>query len=149
MSEQSKDNLEEETRQFLPDYRSDVDRRAWQERREESRESGSYPAGRDLRNRDSDAERRVVLTDRRHPTSERYSNKDAEQIRDMILDPYGVVCPQCQGDLLLGRMSTHQGITGRQVHCTSCRRCVIIAVVPEESTEQPGVAETKDSENSG
>ncbi len=137
MSEQSKDNPEEETRQFLPDYRSGDDRRAWQERRKQDHESDSHETKRDLRNKDSDAERRVVLTDRRHPTSERYSAKDAERIRDMILDPYGVVCPQCQGDLLLGRLSTHQDITGRQVHCTSCRRCVIIAVVPEELRNNP------------
>jgi hypothetical protein len=137
MAEKSEESPKQETRQFLSDYRSGADRRNWQERRKEDSGSDSYAAGKDLRDQDSDAERRVVLTDRRHATSEGYSNKDAERIRDMILDPYGVVCPQCQGDLLLGRLSTHQDITGRQVHCTSCRRCVIIAVVPEELGSHP------------
>ena len=137
MAEKSEESTKEETRQFLPDYRSGADRRAWQERRKEDSESDSHEAERDLRSQDGEAERRVVLTDRRHPTSERYSNKDAEHIRDMILDPYGVACPQCQGDLLLGRVSAQQDMTGRQVHCTSCRRSVIIAVVPEELSSNP------------
>ena len=137
MAEKSEEQPKEETPQFLPDYRSGTDRRAWQERRKDDSESGSHAAGRDRRDLDGVAERRVVLTDRRHPTSERYSNNDAEHIRDMILDPYGVVCPQCQGDLLLGRLATQQDITGRQVHCTSCRRSVIIAVVPEELPSNP------------
>ncbi len=137
MSEKSEESPKEETGQFLSDYRSGADRREWQERRKEDSASASHATGKDLRDQGGDAERRVVLTDRRHPTSERYSSKDAERIRDMILDPYGVACPQCQGDLLLGRLSTHQDIAGRQVHCTSCRRCVIIAVVPEEVRSNP------------
>ncbi len=132
MPEKSEESTKEETRQFLSDYRSGADRRAWQERRKDDSERGSSRADRDLRHKDGEAERRVILTDRRHPTSERYSHKDAEHIRDMILDPYGVACPQCQGDLLLGRVAAQQDMTGRQVHCTSCRRSVIIAVVPEE-----------------
>ena len=142
MSEKSEESPKEEIRQFLSDYRSGSDRREWQERRKQDGESDSHAAGKDLRNEGSDAERRVVLTDRRHPTSERYSTKDAERIRDMILDPYGVVCPQCQGDLLLGRLSTYQDIAGRQVHCTSCRRCVVIAVVPEQLGSNPAQPKT-------
>ncbi len=122
----------EEARRFLADYRSGDDRREWQERRKGASESGPHATETDRRDLDGGSERRVVLTDRRHPTSEQYSNKDAERIRDMILDPNGVVCPQCQGDLLLGRVATQHDMTGRQVHCTSCRRSVIITVVPEE-----------------
>ena len=79
----------------------------------------------------SGAERRSVLTDRRHATSERYAKQNAERIRDLILSRHGAACPQCNGDLLMGRPVTHGDTTAREVHCIACRRSVVIAQLPE------------------
>ena len=119
-------------RRFLEDFRSSSDRREWNERRDADRRSGSQPT--ELEKRISgrrSGERRVVLTDRRHGTPEQYSHHDADRIRQMILNPTSVACPQCDGDLVLGPQISRGKLTGRQVHCTTCRRSVIIAL-PEQ-----------------
>ncbi len=136
MSEAHTEKSSDDPRLFLTDSRAGEDRREWHERRTGDRRSGSKPAERERRGggRRSERDRRVVLTDRRHATSEPYSQQDAEQIRDMILNPVGVSCPQCDGDLLLGRLVSRRDVTGRQVHCVTCRRCVLIAALPEESS---------------
>ena len=132
MSETPTEKSSDESGQFLADSRSGEDRREWHERRE----SDSSPAGRE--DRSSGADRRIVLIDRRHATSEPYSHKDAERIRDMILKPVGVSCPQCGGDLLLGQLASLHDVTGRQIHCVTCRRSVLIAALPEElPSDQP------------
>ena len=130
MSETPTEKSSDESRQFLTDSRSGEDRREWHERRIGDRGSGSSPAKPE--HRSSGADRRVVLIDRRHATSEPYSHKDAERIRDMILKPVGVSCPQCGGDLLLGQLASRHDVTGRQIHCVTCRRSVLIAALPEE-----------------
>ena len=130
MSQTPPEKSSDEPRQFLTDSRSGEDRREWHERRTGDPGSGSSPAEREHRSSGSD--RRVVLTDRRHATSEPYSHHDAEQIRDMILKPVGVACPQCGGDLLLGQLVSRHDVTGRQIHCVTCRRSVLIAALPEE-----------------
>ena len=77
--------------------------------------------------RRSGADRRIVLTDRRRLVHEAFSRGDAEHIREMMMDP-GVeaACPQCDGNLLLGSVIPHEGGTARNVHCTSCRRSVLL-----------------------
>ncbi len=136
MSETPTEKSSDESRQFLTDSRSGEDRREWHERRIGDRGSGSSPAKPE--HRSSGADRRVVLIDRRHATSEPYSHKDAERIRDMILKPVGVSCPQCGGDLLLGQLASLHDVTGRQIHCVTCRRSVLIAALPEElPSDQP------------
>ncbi len=134
MSETPTEKSSDEPRQFLTDSRSGEDRREWQERRSHDRRSSSNPAERERRRggRRSEGDRRIVLTDRRHVTSEPYSHHDAERIRDMILNPVGVSCPQCDGDLLLGQLVSRHDVTGRQIHCVTCRRSVLIAALPEE-----------------
>lgn len=126
MSEAPTEKSSDEPRQFLTDSRSGEDRREWHERRR----SDSSPAERE--HRSSGADRRIVLTDRRHATLEPYSHRDAERIRDMILKPLGVSCPQCDGDLLLGQLVSRHDVTGRQIHCVTCRRSVLITALPEE-----------------
>ena len=77
--------------------------------------------------RRSGTERRIVLTDRRRRMREAFSRGDAEHIREMMMDP-GVeaACPQCDGRLMLGSVIPHEGGTARNVHCTSCRRNVLL-----------------------
>ena len=130
MSQTPTEKSSDEPRQFLTDSRSGDDRREWHERRTGDRGSGSAPAEREQRG--SEADRRIVLTDRRHATSEPYSQHDAERIRDLILKPIGVSCPQCGGDLLLGQLVSRHDVTGRQIHCITCRRSVLITALPEE-----------------
>ncbi len=140
MSEAPTEKSNDEPRQFLTDSRSGEDRREWHERRTGDRRSDSHPAERERRHsgRRSGSDRRIVLTDRRHATPEPYSPQDAERIRDMILNPVSVSCPQCDGDLLLGQLVSRHDVTGRQIHCVTCRRSVLIAALPEElPSDQP------------
>ncbi len=116
-------------RRFLADLRASADRRAWQERRAGDRRSNAVPVVEEQRGgeRRSGAERRIVLTDRRRLIHEAFSRGDAEHIREMMMDP-GVeaACPQCDGHLMLGSVIPHEGGTARNVHCTSCRRSVLL-----------------------
>ncbi len=67
---------------------------------------------------------------------EAFSRGDAEHIREMMMDP-GVeaACPQCDGNLLLGSVIPHEGGTARNVHCTSCRRGVLLVSAPGKPLE--------------
>ncbi len=116
-------------RRFLADLRASADRRAWQERRAGDRRSSAVRVAEDQRGGDrrSGAERRIVLTDRRRRIPEAFSRGDAEHIREMMMDP-GVeaACPECDGNLMLGSVIPHEGGTARNVHCTSCRRGVLL-----------------------
>ena len=84
----------------------------------------------------SGAERRIVLTDRRRLMHEAVSRGDSEHIREMMMDPgVEVACPQCDGNLMLGSVIPHEGGTARNVHCTSCRRNVLLVSVPGKPLE--------------
>ncbi len=124
-------------RRFLADLRG-VDRRAWHERRSRDRRSGPQAVEHDQRNADrrSDADRRIVLTDRRRRIHESFSRGDAEHIREMMMDP-GVeaACPQCDGSLMLGPLVDHEGGSARSVHCTHCRRAVLVVAAPGKPLE--------------
>ena len=91
--------------------------------------SGAVSVAEDQRGGDrrSGTERRIVLTDRRRRMHEAFSRGDAEHIREMMMDS-GVeaACPQCDGNLMLGSVIPHEGGTARNVHCTSCRRSVLL-----------------------
>ncbi len=125
-------------RRFLADLRASADRRAWQERRAGDRRSSAVRVVEDQRGDDrrSGAERRIVLTDRRRRIHEAFSCGDAEHIREMMMDP-GVeaACPECDGNLMLGSVIPHEGGTGRNVHCTSCRRSVLLVSAPGKPLE--------------
>ncbi len=125
-------------RRFLADLRASADRRSWQERRVGDRSSGAVGVAEDQRGGDrrSGAERRIVLTDRRRRMPEAFSRGDAEHIREMMMDP-GVeaACPQCDGNLMLGSVIPHEGGRSRNVHCTSCRRSVLLVSAAGEPLE--------------
>ncbi len=125
-------------RRFLADLRASADRRAWQERRAGDPSSGAVAllddqGGSDRR---SGAERRIVLTDRRRRMHEVFSRGDAEHIREMMMDPgVDVTCPQCDGDLMLGPVIPHDDGTARKMHCTNCRRSVLLVSEPGKPLE--------------
>ncbi|MCH7683824.1 MAG: hypothetical protein IIB35_08960 [Gemmatimonadetes bacterium] len=125
-------------RRFLADLRASADRRAWQERRVGERRSSVVGVVEDRRdgNRRSGAERRIVLTDRRRRLHDVFSRGDAEQIREMMMDP-GVeaACPHCDGNLMLGSVIPHEGGTARNVHCTNCRHSVLLVSAPGKPLE--------------
>lgn len=125
-------------RRFLADLRASADRRAWQERRAGERRSSAVGVVEDQREGDrrSSAERRIVLTDRRRRMHEAFSRGDAEHIREMMMDS-GVeaACPQCDGNLMLGSVIPHEGGTARNIHCTSCRRSVLLVSAPGKPLE--------------
>jgi hypothetical protein len=124
-------------RRFLADLRG-ADRRSWHERRVRDRRNGTQEVEHDRRSavQRSGAERRIVLTDRRRRIHEAFSRGDAEHIREMMMDP-GVeaACPQCDGSLMLGPLVDHEGGSARDVHCTQCRRAVLIVAAPGKPLE--------------
>ncbi len=125
-------------RRFLADLRASADRRAWQERRAGDRKTSSARVveGQHDGDRRSGVERRIVLTDRRRRIHEAFSRGDAEHIREMMMDS-GVeaACPRCDGNLMLGSVVPHEGGTARNVHCTSCRRSVLLVSAPGKPLE--------------
>ena len=132
-----KSGMSDGVRRFLADLRG-PDRRLWHERRVRDRRNGSQGVEHDRRaaERRSDVDRRVVLTDRRRRIHEAFSRGDAEHIREMMMDP-GVeaACPQCDGSLMLGPLVDHEGGSARNVHCTQCRRAVLIVAAPGKPLE--------------
>ena len=144
MAEEPPKDLDEGLQRFLRDLRSGAERRSWDERRRRERRSGEKDVDLDRRaprDRRDRFDRRIMLLDRRRGRSDSYIREHAERIRNMLLDPSAqVVCPKCGGDLLLGPSVTRAGSIAREVHCTACRRSILIANLPEETEggEQPG-----------
>ncbi len=125
-------------RRFLADLRASADRRAWTPRRSADRRVESVPTEEEARvaKRRSDVDRRVVLTDRRRRVSETYSLENAELICQMVMhDDMEAACPSCDGNLMLGPVISRDGRKVRDVHCTDCRRCVVITDLPGEMQE--------------
>ncbi len=124
-------------RRFLADLRG-PDRRSWHERRTCDRRNGPQTVEHDRRvaARRTGADRRIVLTDRRRRIHEAFSRGDSEHIREMMMDP-GVeaACPQCDGSLMLGPVVDHAGGSARNVHCTHCRRAVVLVAAPGKPLE--------------
>ena len=132
MAEQSED-LARGVRRFIADLRALPDRRLWRERRRDQRTTTHAPTEAERRN---DADRRVQPTDRRQRDNGTFLRVHVEIIREMIMD-LGVdaSCPQCDGNLLLGPIRSHEGGTARQVHCTTCRGSVVMVTVPGQPVE--------------
>ncbi len=120
-------------RRFLADLRESADRRAWAHRRNADRRVASEPMEHDRRvaERRSEVDRRVVLTDRRRRVAETYSLENAELICQMVMhDDMEAACPKCDGNLMLGPVIVRDEKRVREVHCTDCRRCVVITDLP-------------------
>ncbi len=125
-------------RRFLADLRESADRRAWTQRRSADRRVASVPLEQDRRvaERRSGVDRRVVITDRRRRVAETYSLENAELICQMVMhDDMEAACPKCDGNLMLGPVIRRDGKKVRDVHCTDCRRCVVITDLPAEMQE--------------
>ncbi len=122
-------------RRFLADLRESADRRAWTQRRSGDRRVATAPMEEDRRvaERRSGVDRRVVITDRRRRVAETYSLENAELICQMVMhDDMEAACPKCDGNLMLGPVIARDGKKVREVHCTDCRRCVVITDLPAE-----------------
>jgi hypothetical protein len=138
MTGDDRENPTSGLRRFLADLRASGDRRSWTERRRGDRRVADVPVPHDRRvaQRRSGLDRRVVLTDRRRRLAETYSREEAELICQMVMhDDMEAACPKCDGNLLLGPVSVHHGRTARVVHCTECRRCVVLTDLPQELLE--------------
>ncbi len=125
-------------RRFLADLRESADRRAWTQRRSGDRRVATVPTEADRRviERRSGADRRVVITDRRRRVADTYSLENAELICQMVMhDDMEAACPKCDGNLMLGPVIARDGKNVREVHCTDCRRCVVITDLPTEIQE--------------
>ncbi|MCH6548154.1 MAG: hypothetical protein IH798_06880 [Gemmatimonadetes bacterium] len=122
-------------RRFLADLRESADRRAWTQRRSGDRRVATVPIEDDRRvaERRSGVDRRVVITDRRRRVAETYSLENAELICQMVMhDDMEAACPKCDGNLMLGPVITRESKKVREVHCTDCRRCLVITDLPAE-----------------
>jgi hypothetical protein len=122
-------------RRFLADLRESADRRAWTQRRSGDRRVATVPIEDDRRvvERRSGLDRRVVITDRRRRVAETYSLENAELICQMVMhDDMEAACPKCDGNLMLGPVITRESKKVREVHCTDCRRCLVITDLPAE-----------------
>ncbi len=125
-------------RRFLADLRESADRRAWTQRRSGDRRVATVPMEDDRRvaERRGGVDRRVVITDRRRRVAETYSLENAELICQMVMhDDMEAACPKCDGNLMLGPVIGRDGKKVREVHCTDCRRCVVITDLPTEIQE--------------
>ncbi len=122
-------------RRFLADLRESAERRAWTQRRSGDRRVATVPIEDDRRvaERRSGVDRRVVITDRRRRVAETYSLENAELICQMVMhDDMEAACPKCDGNLMLGPVITRDSKKVREVHCTDCRRCLVITDLPAE-----------------
>jgi hypothetical protein len=128
-------DLSERLRLFLEDLRSGSERRSWDERRHCERRQANLGVATERRNvgeRRSNTDRRVMLLDRRRRISEPYAQRHAEQIRSMVVNPgAGASCPRCDGNLLLGPTISRNDGFAREVRCTNCRHSVVITQLPE------------------
>jgi len=120
-------------RRFFADLRESAERRGT------DRRVASVAVEHDRRvlpDRRRPSDRRVVLTDRRRRVAETYSLENAELICEMVMhNDMEAACPQCDGNLMLGPVIVRDGKKVREVHCTDCRRCVVITDLPAEMQE--------------
>ncbi len=129
MVERMQQDPNEGLRRFLEDLRDGGDRRTGRDRRSgRDRRQHSVPVARERRSgadRRSGLERR--MGDRRRPLAKQFSLDDSESIRQMVVNPERqVACPCCEGNLLLGPPEDHDGIVMQEIHCTGCRRNVLL-----------------------
>jgi hypothetical protein len=106
---------------FLADLRCSAERRASVDRRRRHKNV--------IVERRAGEERRIYQ-ERRQSLSN-YSTEDTLDIKAMVLDPGSrVACPECNGSLMLGPPVAKDGLIFRRVHCTSCRRSLILETPP-------------------
>jgi DNA-directed RNA polymerase subunit RPC12/RpoP len=146
MAKKPPSDPDEGIRRFLTDFRSDHDRRSFDERRVGGRRSKADTVDDERREPDDRRDmydRRETLLDRRRGTSESFIREQIEWIRQALLNAEtAVACPRCEGDLLLGPTVKRASKFVREVHCTACRHRAVITDVPEDSVEgDSGVAE--------
>ncbi len=119
-------------RRFLTDFRTGTERRSAEDRRERDRRNAPLHVvrdRRDARDRRHGAERRV-RAERRHPLGEQFSFEDAQRIGEMVKKAeLEAVCPKCDGNLLRGPWTSHEGVSMQEVHCTQCRRNALLVDV--------------------
>jgi hypothetical protein len=109
---------------FLSDLRCSAERRTSGDRRR--RDKAIVVERRAGIDRRIDDERRQSLS--------HYSTEDSLDIRGMVLDPASrVACPECDGSLMLGPPMARDEVIIRRVHCTSCRRSLILETPPSDS----------------
>jgi len=121
MTDKNDASYYEGVQRFLADLRCSAERRASVDRR--SRHKKVIVERRGGQERRFYQERRQSLS--------HYSTEDALDIKTMVLDPGSrVACPECNGSLMLGPPVAKDGLTFRRVHCTSCRRSLILETPP-------------------
>ncbi len=114
---------------FLTDFRTGTDRRSEEDRRERDRRDAPLHVvhnRRDPHNRRHGADRRV-RAERRGSLGEQFSFEDAQRIGEMVRNAELVAaCPKCDGNLLRGPWTSHEGVSMQEVHCTHCRRNALL-----------------------
>ncbi|NIM52504.1 MAG: hypothetical protein GTN62_14330 [Gemmatimonadales bacterium] len=121
-------------RRFLADLRSGSDRRSGQERRQGDRRVSNLQVPAERRSghdRRSGIDRRA-RAERRRRLAAQFSMKEGQLIREMVLHAErDAACPSCDGNLLLGPLESYHGVGMREVHCTWCRRNILLVDLPE------------------
>ncbi len=111
----------EGVKRFLSDLRCSPERRSFGDRR-----CVSFPV---VLERRIGGDRRERIERRR--SLEFYDDDEASEIRIMICNPaVRVACPACEGHLMLGPAMRRDGGIIRPVHCTICRKSVMIRTCP-------------------
>ncbi len=120
-------------RRFLADFRTGTDRRSAEDRRERDRRNVPLHVvrdRRDARDRRDGADRRGPA-ERSRPLGEQFSFEDAQRIGEMVKNAVlEAACPKCDGNLLRGPRTSHEGVSMQEVHCTHCRRNALLVDVP-------------------
>ncbi len=112
---------------FLADRRSAADRRAGAERRQADRRVLQLPVEHERRSGERRLSRDRRAQDRRVPPAAQFSWDETRVIQAMLLESATTVaCPRCRGNLLIGPVESHDGLSMREVHCTGCRNSVVI-----------------------
>ncbi len=63
-----------------------------------------------------------------------YTADEAFCIREMLVQPHGqLICPRCNGDLVIGAATIRHSHTIREVLCPDCHRCLMVRDVEEDS----------------
>ena len=119
-------------RRFLTDLRTGADRRSAEDRRERDRRNAPLHVvhnRRDPHNRRHGPNRRV-RAERRGSLGEQFSFEDAQRIGEMVKNAeLEAACPKCDGNLLRGPRTRHEGASMQEVHCTHCRRNALLVDV--------------------
>ncbi len=132
MAEADRSERQSGVGRFLTDFRTGTDRRSAEDRRERDRRDAPLHVvrdRRDARDRRDGADRRG-WAERRRPLGEQFSFEDAQRIGEMVKNAVlEAACPKCDGNLLRGPRTSHEGVSMQEVHCTHCRRNALLVDV--------------------